>query len=377
MLQIDQEAENWLRQHESELPSITLYDPFLTAIRNAVKRVTGKNSDKKIQNVLEDFNQLLSASGQGPAVSNIVSDYGDFIEMYFSYVLDGEKCKDIAPRYTIYRKGKQATLTPGQCRAWIAKIEKWVNALSSELKLTLEQKARFLGELREEISTQKKDAAWQRLFVPTPKPGVPTRNRGTGAWWENPDYEEPAPRKDWPTWLKATVGAILAGEDVPPAISAEAVKFLAGGNHWAQRPLTPPKFIAPQPLFSIDRNDPEYKQLLIWTQKHPIPKPETKNDPLPRPAVVPEIPEVLQKPAQIPDADDRRKTKYRQLECGLIALLDGPKKLPTAKRHKFVGVVDGFKAGKTIAQIAESLRMTEIAVSRAIKTLKKAADDNA
>ncbi len=371
MLQLDSEAKEWLRQHESELPSVSFYDPFLTAIRNAVKRVKpGKNSDKKIQNVLADFNQLLSASGQGSAVSNIVSDYGDFIEMYFSFVLDGEKCKDIAPRYTIYRKGQPTALSPGRCRAWIAKIEKWVNGLTSELGLSLEQKAKFLGELREEISNQKKDAAWQRLFPAEPKPGVPTRQRRTGAWWENPDYEEPAPRKDWPIWVKAVIYDALAGKPVPPPVQTETIKFLAGGSTWNQVPNVP-SFRALPFISLLGPDDPEYQTVAQWARQRAGLK-RLEPEPTSPPRVVPDkIVALPPKEQYVPDAADRKKAKIRAMDNALVRLLDS-EGLTAEERKQLIRVMDKLKEGCTIPEISKALKLSVPTINRRIKRLKNA-----
>ncbi len=369
--ELDQ-ARRWLAEHEAELPAVLNYDPFLACVQRAVsqvrreKKLTWKSPTSIVEACPEPMEKPSSAvyerveairfregeaSGQeSDLIERLASGYHvEALESYFRHH-DGESFEEIASGIRIEKSGELVHPRPSQVRRWIHNVNTWLG----EINITGESKARFLAELGHQIGEVNKAAAWQRI---THLDGdnssyEPVTELELGVWWETIAEMPDRSPKDLDE-------AAITHE--PPPCEWRTTKALAGGRHWDRKKINVKAKVSSLP----STNFPPVSSC-PWSYQSPSENLAVERDRL-------HMAEVEAARALTPKIDlTPKQIKLRELEAGLLTVLDSSK-FTEHEKHEFVSIVDALQDGRTIAEIAGSVRLSEKTVKNRIRKLRESA----
>jgi hypothetical protein len=311
------------------------------------------------------------------------SRMGDYLEMYFLFE-DGMPCKDIAPKFRkLYVPevsgprcwGQLVACKPGDVRRAVENIKRW--------SATLKNKGAVLALARVELEKINRAAAWSELarHLPVDKPRRtepeidPSKKRGrewgtvdhisvTADTDENFDYD-----KFWANYFhnrRSKKPDSVVIPKVQPMSGFERVVFLQaladriGANitYWVD---------ADGRVRCSDENAPD-------PRLRPKPHPSVPDLPRVWRTEPPPVPVPYQKPDDGPpeDAGDRKRGRLRQLDNGLIRLLDSGS-LTNSEQRRLVQITDLLIDGRSIKDTAKKMKCSIRTVNGLISTLKRAA----
>jgi transposase-like protein len=305
------------------------------------------------------------------------SQMGDCLEMYF-LSQEGQSCKEIAPKFVKLRKPKPSgpkswpqliSCTPGDVRRAVEYVKSWAD--------TLPREGSILATAQEELQNLNRQAAWSALsqLLPAPHKEKETEidlGKRRGKEWDSIEHIFVSSPEKSAFVTSEYLAALLhksrrsyeRESPVPEPMSAEdRARFLQGVSdqaglgirYWVENGrvrnsaenLLTPRF--------KQRNQKEIPSV-FRTEPEPI-----------------LVPYVKPKCLSAPDARDRKKARLRQIESGLIALLDGPTKISNREKARLIAVADRLQSGDSVQQIASRLRVSKTKVERIVRKLKSAA----
>jgi DNA-binding CsgD family transcriptional regulator len=434
--QIQQEkvaAAQWYAEHKSELPAVGLRgmgtDKYTEYLRRAYSKLKHSGGGKLqrakfedhdspegvLSNLIDDCGSLVehdrkdriteqaehdlsqredaseplyvsTENGYRKAgvIERLVRDHGEALACYFRHCIDREKCRDI--KITVYGPSGVRKLSPAIVKKWALAVEKWVLAL----QMPLEEKARFLAELRQAVETERKEIAWRG----SPEPESADRWAQLFAaveprklWWEcrRPQTPEQPLPPAWFEWVLCLAdkksqrwvleaGPILSGNMLAEnPLPLGQIKNLSGGGTWRNVPTTQNSFY----LGSFGLLRPEDAGVVReFVLSRPKPSPVAEFKPLPpfaeKPAGKLEIkPEAISvRKSQESAATERKAEKRRQVENGLVRILDSD--LSASEKREFVRIADLFKDGNTTKEIARRAKLSERTITGRLKQLRNA-----
>ncbi|HET9406044.1 MAG TPA: hypothetical protein VFO39_02290 [Candidatus Sulfotelmatobacter sp.] len=311
-------------------------------------------------------------------VQRLVNRYGESLEIYFRHCIDREKCRDISPTIFIHSKSGVWNPAPATCKKWALAVERWI----LELDMPLPEKADFLRQLREATERSKKETSWRQISSESPASDLDSkwqqlfaRVEGSGrkVWWDRiPTVPDLDSAKRYPYLLNPPLPLNRA--------SLADATAMSGWRTWGgvSRNVTS-SLLTSFGTMSLKQNDPAYEFALRYAKGHRSTLRPDDFKPLPPipPAeqTVRVSPAPVRKPRRADAIAERRKTKAKQIEKGLIAILESSE-FSEAEKREFVRITDNVDMPR--AKLARKLKISPAVLRRRLVTLKEwgQKDDN-